>query len=203
VAEIHDTLKRIGLTPAKTVLIGVLGIVLVGVLYMQFGSSGTGVPAAPPPPVITAPPSAQRPAAQAAPTAAAVELQSPLETQALDLDQSRWESPELSTVIAYDPFALPPSFPQPPQIAVAAALADSEATTSAAADARQLAETLERLRRQLEELKQRGVHVIVNKNDHFVAMIGDRLVHVGDEINGFIITEIDPNGVRVERKEVE
>jgi hypothetical protein len=35
-------------------------------------------------------------------------------------------------------------------------------------------------------------------------MIGDRTVHVGDEINGFTVTEIDPKtGVRVERIESE
>ena len=56
---------------------------------------------------------------------------------------------------------------------------------------------------QLEELKQRGVHVIVSKNDQYVAMIGDRMIHVGDEINGFTVTAIDPEGVRVERKEAE
>ena len=33
-----------------------------------------------------------------------------------------------------------------------------------------------------------------------MAMIGDRMLHVGDEINGFTVTEIDPKGVRVERK---
>ena len=33
-----------------------------------------------------------------------------------------------------------------------------------------------------------------------MAMIGDRMVHVGDEINGFTVTEIDPQGVHVERK---
>jgi hypothetical protein len=59
------------------------------------------------------------------------------------------------------------------------------------------------MQKQLEELQQRGVHVIVNLRDEYVAMIGDRTVHVGDEINGFIVTAIEPDGVRVERKGIE
>jgi hypothetical protein len=31
-------------------------------------------------------------------------------------------------------------------------------------------------------------------------MIGDRTLHVGDEIDGFTITAIEADGVRVERK---
>jgi hypothetical protein len=43
--------------------------------------------------------------------------------------------------------------------------------------------------------------VIVRERDQYAAMIGDRIVHVGDEINGFTVTVIDPaSGVRVERK---
>jgi hypothetical protein len=35
-------------------------------------------------------------------------------------------------------------------------------------------------------------------------MIGDRTIHVGEDIKGFTVTKIDPtNGVVVERKSVE
>jgi hypothetical protein len=34
-------------------------------------------------------------------------------------------------------------------------------------------------------------------------VIGDRTIHVGDEINGFIVTAIEPDGVRVEGKAVQ
>ena len=72
---------------------------------------------------------------------------------------------------------------------------------AAADDAKKLAEAVEKLHMQLEELKQRGVHVIVREGDQYVAWIGDRMLHVGDEINGFTVTAIDPDGVHVERKE--
>jgi hypothetical protein len=45
---------------------------------------------------------------------------------------------------------------------------------------------------------------VVRERDQYVAMVGDRTLHVGDEIKGFIVTEIDPQeGVRVERKATE
>jgi hypothetical protein len=203
VADTQAILKRIGLTPGKAILIGVLAFVLVAVVYKQFATPGAEDEIMPQP--ASSPPIDQRAAVKSA-TAAAVASPAPPANARVELrrlDQSRWKSPELSAVIAYDPFALPPSFPQPAKIGIAAALADGEAGASSTADSEQLAEALERLQQQLEELKQRGVHVIVNKNDHYVAMIGDRLVHVGDEINGFIVTEIDPRGVRVERKEAQ
>jgi hypothetical protein len=45
------------------------------------------------------------------------------------------------------------------------------------------------------------VHVIVRERDAYVAVIGDRLLHVGDKINEFTVTAIDPDGVHVEMKE--
>jgi len=70
---------------------------------------------------------------------------------------------------------------------------------AASADADELATAIEQMRMQLEELQQRGVQVIVRGRDKYVAMIGDRMVHVGDVINGFTVTAIEPDGVRVER----
>ncbi len=64
-----------------------------------------------------------------------------------------------------------------------------------------MAEAVAQLQMQLRELEQRGVQVIVRERDQYAAMIGDRVVHVGDEIDGFTVTVIDPtSGVRVERK---
>ena len=204
-AKTQPVSTKIRLTRGKAALIGILAIALVGVVYTQYGSSG-GEDAV----TSSYTPASRRPARRGAlPTGAqpaAFEAESDGDTQAalLEIDQAKWKSPELSAVIAYDPFALPAAFPQPPKAGVDPRLATGatdEAT--AAADAKELADALERLRMQLEELKQRGVQVIINRDDQYVAMIGDRLIHVGDEINGFTVTEIDPKGVRVERKDPE
>jgi hypothetical protein len=204
VVKTQNVSRKSGLTRGKAALIGVLTIVLAGVIYVQYGRRGdegvltpTNTAAYRPPARRAAPPTASESALQA-------ESELNIQSALLDFDQTRWKSPELSTVIAYDPFALPAAFPQPPQAGGDPRLAAGPLSEAAAAlRAKLLADAIERLQMQLEELKQRGVHVIVNQNDHYVAMIGDRMIHVGDEINGFTVTEIDPKGVRVERKDPE
>jgi hypothetical protein len=119
------------------------------------------------------------------------------------IDETRWKSPNVSSVVAYDPFALPSSFPQPGKKTAAGNLASPEALLQeqAATDAKKLAEEIKKVRLQLKELEARGVHVIFRQGDQTAAMIDDRTIHVGDEINGFTVTAIDPNGVHVERKQ--
>src|SRR4051812_33244846 len=122
---------------------------------------------------------------------------------ALLIDERRWKSPKLDTIVAYDPFALPAAFPQPPKVASGNKGKDGKALIEAAAadDAKKLAEAIEKLHMDLAELKQRGVHVIVGEGDRYVAWIGERKLHVGDKINGFTVTAIDTDGVHIERKE--
>jgi hypothetical protein len=105
-------------------------------------------------------------------------------------------------VLAFDPFALPSGFPRLPQGIGASRSAQDAAVNAADVDvaADQLAEAIESLRMELEELQQRGVRVIIRGRDEYVAMIGDRTIHVGDEISGFTVTAIEPDHVRVERK---
>ena len=202
----QDTTKQRGLTRGKAILIGVLAIVLLGVLYIQYGRSGGDEAFEPVVSTATSVTPASRPARSLSTNAATSHAESDGDTQAglLEFDQAKWKSPKLSAVIAYDPFALPSGFPQPPEIGADPRLASAEIDApTAAEEAQELADALEELQTQLEDLKQRGVHVIVSQNDQYVAMIGDRTLHVGDEIHGFTVTEIDPDGVRVERKESE
>jgi hypothetical protein len=106
-------------------------------------------------------------------------------------------------VVAYDPFALPAAFPQP-KVAGDSKGKNGEAllADAAAEEAKKLADEVEKLHMELEELRQRGVHVIVREGDQYAAIIGDRMLHVGDKINEFTVTSIDPDGVHVERKEL-
>jgi hypothetical protein len=193
-------------------------VVLVGVIYMQYGPSDEAtvlvdagpaeaiVPAAQPvsqaipatPPPTTDVPEATAPTAvpqqQNAVTAEAVTA---------EFDESKWKSPELTMVVAYDPFALPSAFPQPVRTADGGQVVEGGEVSGADAEAAaaKLAEAIESLQSELRALQERGVHVIINGRDEYVAMIGDRTVHVGDEIDyGFRVTAIDADGVRVERK---
>jgi hypothetical protein len=204
VAKTQTGSKQIGLTRGKAVLIGVLSIVLVGVLYVQYGRYAGGGEVAPVDRVATRAP-VRKPAVstQLNPAPTDAEIERDAQAALLEFDQAKWTPPELSKVIAYDPFALPAGFPRPPSSFLTGPTADE---TEGAAEERtkQLADALAELQMQLDELKERGVHVIVGQNEQYVAMIGDRVIHVGDDINGFTVTAIDPkDGVRVEWKGAE
>ncbi|HEX4413430.1 MAG TPA: hypothetical protein VH107_07350 [Lacipirellulaceae bacterium] len=191
-----------GLTPVKTALIGVLAVVLVGVLYWNF--SGAAPTAATNAPANTR----RRPVtavAKPGPATAAAkpnrqETKPVLEVAAV-VDPAAWKSPNLTEVIAYDPFALPDTFPKARALDPKSDKGGNLVDAAQADDAKRMAEAVAQLETQLRELEQRGVQVIVRERDQYAAMIGDRIVHIGDEIDGFTVTGIDPtSGVRVERK---
>jgi hypothetical protein len=200
-ADTQTESKRARLTPAKAALIAVLAVVLVGVLYAQYGGSSAAADAEP---VASMP--RRGPGAPAATSILAAKQEKKTQVDigvpagtAVVVDETKWKSPNPEDVVDYDPFALPERFPKPRAIERIATGAE-EAAAAAADDAKRLADAIVLLRRQLEDLKQLGVQVIVREGDQYVAMIGDRMVHVGEEINGFTVVGIDPTGVRVERK---
>jgi hypothetical protein len=211
VAEALSSSKK-SLTRGKAILIGVLAVVLVVVLYVQFGDRSEKpadgqVKYRPPHPAVAV----QSANATAQPITLAA-TKTPSNEQANQvksvvaaalIDEARWISPKLETVTAYDPFALPATFPQPPKVAAGTKGngADGLIAAATADDAKKLAEAVEELRMQLEELTQRGVHVIVREGDQYVAVIDERVLHVGDKINDFTVTAIDPDGVHIERKD--
>lgn len=61
----------------------------------------------------------------------------------------------------------------------------------------ELEKELQDIRAQLEALRHQGVHVIIQRKNEYIAMIGDRTIHVGDEINGFKVIGIDSDGVQI------
>jgi hypothetical protein len=201
VADAQSAQQKSGLTRGKAITIGILAVVLIVVLYIQFGSAGSEsadapVEYTPRRQVSTAaavPP--QQPSAEKEKQAQAA---SPVAVATV-VDEARWKSPNLADVVDYDPFALPKAFPQP-------RFADADATkaegliAAAEDDKRKFADELAKQQMEWQELKQRGVHVIVRQHDQYVAVIGDQTVHVGDEVNGYTVTGIDSQGVHVERK---
>ena len=117
-------------------------------------------------------------------------------------DETKWKSPEVTRVVAYDPFALPSAFPHPVRTADGGQVVDGDDGSDAETAAAKLAEAIESLQTELRALQERGVHVIIRGRDQYVAMIGDRTVHVGDEIER-IYRDIDRGGRRTCRKEAE
>lgn len=205
-ASKQTTEKPSGVTRGQKLVIGALAVVLLAVLYVQLKPSGDVDDAAAP--IASArrvprTPRGARPRNEPVDPVATDEELAELEIPVVTgmLEQALWRSADLSTATQYDPFALPAAFPQPVRLATADELRASAAADAAdESPAEDLTTRVERLQMELEELRQRGVRVIVKQSDHYAAMIGDRTVHVGDEINGFTITAIEPHGVRVERK---
>lgn len=190
-----------GLTRGKAITIGVLAVVLVTVLYLQYGPSGETATTEtstyrPPRPVV--------PAVAQQPTPAAAVKQQPQVTSvqhvaAAVFDEARWKSPTLAAVVDYDPFALPAAFPQPQAIDAHGATSDQLTAEAAEAGRKRMAEAAAQQQMEWQELKQRGVNVIVRQHNEFVAVIGDQTLHVGDEIMGYTVTKIDSQGVEVKR----
>ena len=193
--------RKVGLTRRKAALVAVLAVVLLVVLYLQFGPSGEDY-VAPQDSEHRRPPASSSNQTSATPAASLTTIGGVTRTsgRAAPIDESHWKTPDLAAVIAFDPFAVPETFPKSEQILAVAGQESESGSEDPAVAAELLTEAVEQLRLELEELQQRGVHVIVKQRDQYVAMIGDRTVHVGDEIGGFTVTAIEPDHVRVERK---
>jgi hypothetical protein len=188
--------ERLGASPGKLALIGVLAVALVGVLYLQYGGHGASGLAA-----LDGEETFGSPRRPGRATASPSEL--PVDAwmlHAAPLDEQLWEVADLREIVKYDPFALPAAFPQPVQVTIDPVDTAGKPLADGVSNGDPWSSIVEDLQMQLQELRQRGVRVIVNRGDQYVAMIGDRTVHVGDEINGFTVTAIDPDGVLVERK---
>jgi hypothetical protein len=184
--------QGLGLTPGKLTLIGVLAVVLLGVLYLQFGGSEAEAPT-------TKPARKPRQAATASETAQSTSA-APKQAATSGLaDISAWHTPALEKVVEYDPFALPAAFPQPKSSAAALELSNSSASALAKFDEEARAKLQKQVESELGTMRKQGVQVILTRGDQFVAMIGGKTYHVGDEIGGFTITAIDASGVHVER----
>ena len=96
-----------GVSPGKLKLIGLLSVILVVVLYLQYGGAGTDA----------TPTKAEPRQARAAKNSSAPSPPEQTDSKETAIkylgDISSWKQPDLATVIQYDPFALPAAFPQP------------------------------------------------------------------------------------------
>jgi len=209
--------KKGGLTRGKVILIGVLSVVLLIILYVQFGGRSEAPTAGatryrPPRPAVAVQPATPevKPVtpAVAKPTPTAPTGKEKDTTTVSIINETHWKAPPVATIVAYDPFALPASFPQPPKVAAGKKSADGKDLIAAAAadDAKRAADAVEQVHLQLQQLMEQGVNGVFSEGNQYVAVVGDRLLHVGDEIDGFTVTAIDPDAapekvVHLERKE--
>jgi hypothetical protein len=181
-------MSKIGATPGKLVLVGVLAIILISVLVFQTG--GTDAPAAsaekPKPALRTRPTRPhQRRARRQAVTKASV-TQGDLEPS--PREARPWSEARLEEVLQYDPFAVPEAL-APPEPA-------RRTTTGKDPAAGSQPEAVKKQREQaLAALRHQGVQMIFFDEDEQVALLGDRMVRVGDTLDGFRVLAIGPEGI--------
>jgi hypothetical protein len=193
-------MERYGASPGRLILIGVLAVVLAVVLFLQFGGSSDddAYDAAIPPKASRLP----RPlveAGNALPTTSG-DAEASREWRIETVDRRNWASPDVARVVRYDPFALPAAFPQPVRTAEGTLVDGEGAVVDAGFSEERRAQDMAAIQAKLEELKQRGVRVIISGHKEAAAVVGDRTVRVGDDLEGFTVKAIEADGVIVERK---
>ena len=175
----NEQLKQLGLTPLKAGAIGVLLLVLAAVWGPQLVSfgGGSGVPR-------LANNSEPKPLASLA-AESDTRTTSALREETKSSEKAETPSripARVYTVFeasSYDPFEVPGWAPQPARRAAA------ESTASGDTD---------RLAR-IAELQETGVAMILVSDSQKVATIGDLVVRLGDEIEGYRVVEISSDGV--------
>jgi hypothetical protein len=185
--------KKSEITPGKLALIGVLAVVLVIVIYIQYGDQLKSK-------VVSSLPTSTAAAPRSKPAKSKIARKDDVADTDFTLRKSTgsratWQAPELGSVVAYDPFALPASFPQLRQGDAENALAQTEAQKTQDASVQQAALEAERTQLQaaLASLKQQGVQAVIKRGNQSIAIIGGQEVRVGDEYQGFTVVAIDPD----------
>ena len=172
----NELLRQLGLTPLKACAIAVLGLVFAIVWGPQLLPMIDGPSPASAGQSSTAPNSVAstgRPPRSETITGGSPPV-SPADT-ARNMPQREFT---LTEAIAHDPFEVPAWAPVSKRVASNAAPASGT----------------DQLTR-IEKLRQTGVAMVLVSNRQQVAAIGDRLVRLGDEIDGFRVVEISSEGV--------
>jgi len=173
---------RTGITRKQGILLGVLSAVLAAVLWFGQGGAETLETQA-----------ASK--AESGPRAAR-------NKQVLAESTTRktsWPKVALDTMLLNNPFALPEELQISPPEEVPVEIEET-AIAAAAETAKQKMDEEERLKVQgvMANLKSQKVTMILRTNKDATAIIGDRVVHEGDVIEGVKIVSILPTGVLIE-----
>ncbi len=166
--------SKVGATPGKLVLMGVLAVVFVVVLIVQFGGDSSAEPVAALGPEATPPP--QNPAvAGGRPIATPDEAPTP------------WPVLECAEVIGYDPFSLP------------ATLVADNASAQDVAHKSPDSERKAQQEQTLKVLQSEGVKAVYGGGPQgMIAVVGSETVRIGQKLGGFRVVAIGPNGISLE-----
>ncbi|MCR9116736.1 MAG: hypothetical protein NXI22_07270 [bacterium] len=200
-----------GASPKKAILIAVLGVVLVGVLIYQFGGAAPPKPNRKPSPAAQSPPAAtvvaptprrpqpsikRRPATPAiavivppAPsTPAVIEPPQPEREKVVTASATTEQATPLQATLAHDPFQEPTWLRPIDKIDATFPGGVADTNYKPKEESVSVEDTLA-------ELRSNGVSVIMIHDGQRWAKIGDRRVHVGDQIGDLTVEAINMDGV--------
>lgn len=172
--------ERIGATPGKLALVGVLAVVLVMVIVVQLRSSSSTSK------MKTAPVS-ELPGRKTTTDEAAVATSAPQsqEKNSEEKPPRNWPELTMNAITAFDPLDAPTWY-----LTAANFEETSDQTGPTLTSAEDQAHAVA-----LEALKQAGTAIVLIANGERIAMIGERQVRIGDSIEGYEVSDITDQGV--------
>ncbi len=174
-------------TPRQLVVIGVLAVTLAAVLIAQFGvpsagpkqADSRGAGAKPAGPATAAP----------APMPATASASAPSVVAPARPPAPPWPTFSADAAAQYDPFAMPEALTR--QLTEARKSPDALKSNNPASTRNARADSLAALR-------SKGTAAVLRSERGAAAVIGSRVVRVGDVVEGYRVVSIDPQGIMLE-----
>jgi hypothetical protein len=185
--------SKIGASPVKLALAAVLTVVFIAVLIVQFGgisnTRSTGRERG----------KGKDPTGSAQPTGAGQPAPSPPQPSRTLRTTQAWPILDIERVLEYDPFALPAPLSRQQEV-----VSKREGQREAEALELELARRRAEQEQSLAQLQEAGVRAILGgAQGEKVALVGSRVVRVGDELDGFRVSAIQPDGLTLQQPAVE
>jgi hypothetical protein len=111
---------------------------------------------------------------------------------------AKWPRVPLSECTRYDPFATPGGFIIKKETAV-----QEEGDGEALRREMEIAQKRAEQERVISGLRDAGVNAVFNGSRQSSAIIGSRMVRVGEEVEGFRVLAIEPDGIVIERPTIQ
>jgi len=191
-------MKRIGATPGKLALVGVLAVALITVIASQLSNSTAAPQLARRAPTLVRKQSNQtttpnQPNNSSSKTIQAQTRLSQSKSSPNSVERTSesptWPDLPLETIVAADPFATPPWLKQA-RTDTQVGPTDNQLATEEARRAQKAQKA-----QALKKLQEQGITIVVIAADDKRATIGKQTVRIGDHIEGFVITDITKQGV--------
>jgi hypothetical protein len=169
-----QTNSKSAVSPRQLLVIGVLGVILAAVLIMQLSGEPAASPAATDPKA-------------AGPLRPAAKQPTPADPAAARESKSAWPKAALAEVVGHDPFAV--------RDTLVVKKGPEEKKDQAQKKKQENARRKQERDQALAALRRRGASTVFVGPQGAAAVVGPRVVRVGDELDGYRVVSIDNEGV--------